>query len=40
MRICNLSIIKHLKQNVKYIWMCFFNLIKKKYTIWIAANTL
>ena len=38
--ICNMPIIKHLKQNIKYIRMCFFNLIEQNYCIWIPSDFL
>src|SRR5699024_5877422 len=30
--------IQHLKQDVEYIWMCFFNLIEQNNRVWSAAN--
>ncbi len=32
LRICNTSVVQHLKQYIEYIRMCFFYLIKQNYT--------
>ena len=37
LRICNMSVIQNLKQNIKYIRMCFFNLIEQNHAVGISA---
>src|SRR5690606_39187013 len=31
--VCQITIIQHLQEHIKYIWMCFFHLVKQEHCI-------
>ena len=32
------AIVKHLQQDVEYIWMCFLYFVEQDYSVWTATD--